>query len=124
MSRTLKIFFMLLGLSIFVLPKQMISAQNPKECCDEKLSVENCCKIDTTKSCHADHSKNNSEKNHCGEDCTQCHSCTVHFVMNYLLAEFNSPLQPHFFIQKFNFAYGNSYFSTTIQNIWQPPKLS
>ncbi|QOW11195.1 hypothetical protein Q73A0000_12935 [Kaistella flava (ex Peng et al. 2021)] len=123
MSRTLKIFFIVLGLSIFILPKQMIYAQTTLECCDQKSIKDDCCKTEKTKSCHTDQSKNKSEKTNCGDDCNNCHSCTVHFVMNYLTPEFNSTLQRHFFIQEINFEYGNSYFSSNIQNIWQPPKI-
>ena len=123
MSGTLKIFFIVLGLGIFILPKQMIYAQTTFECCDQKSIKEDCCKTEKTKSCHSDLSKNKSEKDNCGDDCTNCHSCTVHFVMNYLTPEFNSTLKRHFFIQDLNFEYGNSYFSSDIQNIWQPPKI-
>ncbi|MGA9213541.1 hypothetical protein [Kaistella sp.] len=101
----------------------MIFAQSKIECCDQKSIKEDCCKKEKTKSCHTENSKNKSENNNCGDDCTQCHSCTVHFVMNYLTPEFNSTLQRHFFIQEINFEYGNSYFSSNIQNIWQPPKI-
>ena len=123
MSRTLKIFFIVLGLSIFILPKQMMYAQSKIECCDQKSTKEDCCKTEKTKSCHTDNSKNSTEKNKCGDDCTQCHSCTVHFVLNYLSPEINPTLQKHLFAKTLNFKYGISYFSSNIQNIWQPPKI-
>ena len=123
MSRTLKIFFIVLGLSIFILPKQMIYAQTIVECCDEMSPQQNCCKNEKPESCHSDNSTTKSDKNNCGDDCTQCHSCTVHFVVNYLSPEQTPTLKKHFFIQKFNFEYGNSYFSSNFQNIWQPPKI-
>ena len=114
---------MVLGLSIFILPKQLIFAQSVVECCDQKSDAGDCCKSESTASCHSDSSETQSQKDNCGEDCTQCHSCTVNYVMNYLSPEVNSTLQNHFFIQEFNFEYGNSYFSSSIQNIWQPPKI-
>ncbi|MDQ0476766.1 hypothetical protein QF004_001279 [Chryseobacterium sp. MDT2-18] len=123
MSRTLKIFFIVLGLSIFILPKQMIYAQTTVQCCDQKPTKEECCKTKKPISCHSENSTDHSQKNKCGDDCNKCHSCTVHFVMNYLSSEFNSNLKKHLFIQDLNFGYGNSYFSSNIQNIWQPPKI-
>ena len=124
MSRTLKIFFIVLGLSIFILPKQMIFAQSTVECCDQKVVKDDCCKAKKTTSCHSENSTNDSPENHCGDDCNQCNSCTVNCVMNYLSPEFSMNLKHSFFIQKLNFEYGNSYFSSNIKNIWQPPKLS
>ena len=123
MSKTLKIFFIVLGLSIFILPKQMINAQTIVECCDQMSPQQNCCKTEKTQSCHSDNSNTKSDKNNCGEDCTQCHSCTVNFVLNYLSPEINSTLGTNFFIQKLKFEYGTSYFLSTLQNIWQPPKI-
>ena len=114
---------MVLGLSIFILPKQMINAQMIVECCDEMSPQQNCCKTEKTQSCHSDNSNTKSDKNNCGEDCTQCHSCTVNFVLNYLSPEINSTLGTNFFIQKLKFEYGTSYFLSTLQNIWQPPKI-
>ena len=123
MSRTLKIFFMVLGLSIFILPKQMIYAQTTMECSDHTSTTRGCCTTEKTESCHSENPDSKSEKNSCGDDCTQCHSCTVHFVVNYLSPEFNSTVQNHFFGRETNFNYGITYFSSNIQNIWQPPKI-
>lgn len=123
MLKTLKIFFIVLGLSTFILPTQMLSAQTTIECCDQKATTEECCKTETTTSCHSEKSSNHSQKDNCGENCTQCHSCTVHFVMTYLSPELNSSVQKHLFVKELNFAYGNFYFSSNFQNIWQPPKI-
>ena len=123
MSKTLKIFFIVFGLSIFILPKQMIYAQSNMECCDQKSKKDDCCKTEKSNSCHSENSPNKSEKNNCGDDCNSCHSCSVHFVLNYLSPELKPTLQQHFFIQDLNFNYGISYFSSNIQNIWQPPKI-
>ena len=113
---------MVFGLSIFILPKQMIFAQSVIECCD-RMSDDDCCQKEAAPSCHSENSQDQSDKDNCNDDCTQCHSCTVHFVMNYLSPEFNSTLKKNFFVEKLNFNYGNSYFSSNIQNIWQPPKI-
>ncbi|KIA89259.1 hypothetical protein SAMN05421876_10533 [Kaistella jeonii] len=123
MSRTLKIFFIVLGLSIFILPKQMIFAQSKVECCDQKSTKDDCCKTDKTKTCHSENSKSKSEKNNCGDDCTQCHSCSVHFVINFISPESKTFLTQRFYSQKLSFEYRNFYFSSSFQNIWQPPKL-
>lgn len=123
MSQTLKIFFIVLGLSIFILPNQMLSAQTIVQCCDQMSAQQECCKTEKTESCHADQSKNKSDENNCADDCTQCHSCSVHFVLNYLSAEIHSPKFHKFSIQKLKFDYETSYFLSTLQNIWQPPKI-
>lgn len=123
MSRTLKIFFIVLGLSIFILPQQMIYAQSTSECCDQKSTKDHCSTTEKTESCHSDNSNHQSKKNNCVDDCTQCHSCNVHFVMNFFSPDLNYSLQRHFFIQKLNFEYETSYFPSTLQNIWQPPKI-
>lgn len=123
MTRTFKIFFIVLGLGIFILPKQVVFAQSSIECCDENSTKEECCKNQKPTSCHSEKSKDNSPQNNCGDDCTQCHSCTVHFVMNFLSSEAGFSLTPHLFVKKINFNYRSTYFSSEIQNIWQPPKI-
>ena len=101
----------------------MIYAQTSSECCDQKSTTEDCCTTEKNNSCHSDNSNTKPEKSNCGDDCNQCNSCTVHFVMNYISPELTTSLQQHFFIKELNFEYGNSYFSSNIQNIWQPPKI-
>lgn len=123
MSKTLKIFLIVLGLGIFILPKQMIDAQNSSQSCTHQTAEKDCCNKEKTTSCHSENSKNNSEKNNCGDDCNQCHSCSVHFIMNYLTPETKVISKPHFFAQVLNSEYKNSYFSSTFENIWQPPKI-
>ena len=99
-----------------------------KSCCKKESSSKKdkkeCCKKEKTSSCHSTSSKNKSEKNNCGDDCNKCHSCSVHFVMNYLTPEFNSVLKPHFSDKKSNPDYSNPYFSFSFQNIWKTPKIS
>ena len=123
MSRTLKIFFIVLGLSIFILPKQMIFAQATVECCDQKATKDDCCDYKKSTSCHSENPTDHSKKNNCGDDCTKCHSCTVHFAMNYLSPEVSATDQNHFFFREIKFEYGITYFSSSFENIWQPPKL-
>lgn len=123
MSKTLKIFFIVLGLSIFTLPKQLVFAQSTVECCDQMSIKDNCCKTKKTASCHSENSNSKSEKNSCDNDCTQCHSCTVQFVLNFISPDISQTSHRHLFSKTLNFNYGISYFSSNIQNIWQPPKI-
>ncbi len=123
MLKTLKIFFIVLGLSVFILPKQMMYAQTTMQCCDKMSVQQNCCKTEKTESCHSDQPNNQTDKKSCGDECTQCQSCTVHIVLNYLSPEINATTANNFFIQKLNFEYRSSYFLSTLQNIWQPPKI-
>ena len=123
MSKTLKIFFIVLGLGIFILPKQMIYAQNPVECCDQKSTKDDCCKTEKTKSCHSENSKKKSDKDSCGDNCNQCHSCTINFVLNYISPELQTLAKNQFFNQRLHFDYEISYFSSNLNNIWQPPKI-
>ena len=122
MSRSLKILLIVLGLGVFVFPKQIVFSQNKVESCTEN-TLNECCKKEKNASCHSENTKNNSDKNNCGDDCTQCHSCSVYSVMTYLSPESKTFFTEHFFIQKRSFEYGNSYFSFDFQNIWQPPKI-
>ncbi len=101
----------------------MIYAQTVIECSDQKSTKDDCCTNKKSTSCHTETSTDNSTNNNCSDDCTQCHSCTVNFVMNYLSPEISSTDQNHFFLQEINFEYGISYFSSSFQNIWQPPKV-
>lgn len=123
MSKTLRIFLIVLGLGIFILPKQMLSAQKKIECCEQKSAKENCCKKEKPTSCHSEDSQNSSEKKGCGDDCTQFHSCSVHSVMNYLSPDTKTFLHHHFLSQKLAFEYKSSYFSSNFNKIWQPPKI-
>ena len=119
MLRTLKILFIVLGLGIFILPKQLVFAQNTIECCEQESTESDCCNTETPMSCHPENSKDD-----CADDCSNCHSCTVHFVINFLSPETNDSANQQVFALQLNFDYGISYFSSTIQNIWQPPKIS
>lgn len=100
----------------------MTFAQSTTECCDQ-MSSENYGKTEKPESCHSENSNSESEKSSCGDDCTQCHSCTAHFVMNFLSPEINETSDQHLFSKTLNSKYGISYFSSNIQNIWQPPKI-
>lgn len=123
MLRTFKIVFIVLGLGIFIFPKQMVFAQNITENCDQKSSKEDCCNAELPQSCHSKNASDSPQKEDCADDCHNCHSCTVHYVMNFLSPEIANTLSQNIFALQLNFNYGISYFSSAIQNIWQPPKI-
>ena len=109
MIKKLHIYLIISTLGLFLLPSLTYACGTQSE--------KECCKKEKTSSCHSTSSKNKSEKNNCGDDCNKCHSCSVHFVMNYLTPEFNSVLKPHFSDKKTNSDYSNPYFSFSFQNI-------
>lgn len=123
MSRTLKIFLIVLGLGVFILPKQLVFAKSMTECSDHKTKDAECCKIKSADSCHGEKSQKHSDKENCGDDCTNCHSCTVHCTTNFISPGFDLLINQPIFAYQLNFDYGISYFSSSIQNIWQPPKI-
>lgn len=123
MLRTLKIFLIILGLGVFILPTQTLFAQDAKmECCEKKSMKDDCCKSEEKKSCHGSSEK--SEKNNCGNECANCHTCSVNLALNYYLSEENQPLQQTFFAHQLKFNYEISFFSSSFHNIWQPPKIA
>lgn len=123
MLKSLKIVLLIIGLGVFILPKQMIFAQNIENCCSKSSEKENCCKTEKSKPCHDSNSQNQSEKNTCGNDCSSCHTCSVNFVINYISPDAYSPLNKNLFAKSNRFNYKISFFPSTIHNIWQPPKL-
>lgn len=124
MFKTIKIFLIIFGLVIFILPKQMIFAQTTEQCCDKKFEKDNCCKTEKTKPCHSENSKKDSDKNNCKDDCANCHSCASHFVFNYLSSEIFKSAKNTFAMKSVNFGYGISFYPSNFLNIWQPPKIA
>lgn len=125
MLRTLKIFLIIFGLGVFILPTQTLFAQDAKmECCDKKAERDDCCKSEEKESCHSGSPSQKSEKQNCGNDCSNCHSCSVNFVLNYYRSEEYQPLQKTFFAHQLKFNYEISFISSSFHNIWQPPKIA
>ncbi|WP_027375884.1 hypothetical protein [Kaistella palustris] len=122
MSRTLKIILLIFGLSIFILPKQTLSAQSTEQCSDKKDMQENCCSKDK-KTCHSDSSKKKSEKSNCDDDCTSCHFCSVHVIQNFIPAEAVITAVNSTFAVRLQSGYRLPYTFSSIPNIWQPPKI-
>ncbi|MGZ5193165.1 MAG: hypothetical protein ACXWB4_06550 [Kaistella sp.] len=125
MFRTVKIFLIILGLGVFILPTQTLFAQDAEmECCEKKPMKEDCCNTEQTEPCHSGDSSEHSDKNGCGNDCSNCHSCSVNFVLNYDIIEESQPLMDGFFAHQLKFNYEISFFSSSFHNIWQPPKIA
>lgn len=122
MAKSLKIFLIILGLGIFILPKQTVFAQKVENCCEQKSKKDECCNTEKTKPCHESNPKKGSEKDGCKNDCANCHSCSGNIALNYISPE-SYTSQKQLFIKKISFSYEISFFSSSIQNIWQPPKL-
>jgi len=121
----LKIFLIILGLGVFILPTQTILAQDVEmACCEKNSAQDECCKTEKTAPCHSDNSSEKSEKNGCGNDCSNCHSCSVNFVLNYYHPADDEPLEKAFFAHQLKFDYEISFFSSSFHNIWQPPKIA
>lgn len=120
MLQSLKTFLIILVLGLFIIPNQHFSAQNRMEYGSHQTMKENCC--DT--SCHTDDKNKDTEKEGCADHCKDCTSCSVHFVSNFISLESKQELDCHFFAHVLNADYQISYFSSNIQNIWQPPKLN
>ena len=123
MFKTLKIFLLVLSLGIFILPKQIVFAQQTEMCCELNSTKDDCCNKDQKEQCHNENPKEKNG-NSCGNDCANCHSCSLHFNFTYLSTEFFQPQKKSWTEHAENFGYGISYFSSDFQNIWQPPKIA
>lgn len=125
MFKRLKIFLIILGLGVFILPTQTILAQDVEmACCEKKSAQDECCKTENTAPCHSDNSSENSDKKDCGNDCSNCHSCSVNFVLNYDHPANYDALGQVFLAHQLKFNYDISFFSSSFHNIWQPPKIA
>lgn len=121
MLQKFKIFFIVLGLSLFILPKQTTSAQDTAKVCTQNSYKDDCCKTEKSGSCHSEKSP---KKNSCNDNCSKCHSCSLPLSINFFSAQSVTLSTPAYYAQKLTFEYTNSYFSSSFQNIWQPPKIS
>ena len=122
MANKLKIFFLIFALGMFVIPKQILFAQNSAMSCCIENSIKDCCET---------HKKNTNEKpchdsDKKGHNCTGCTTCTsCHFVafLFSLPAEYlyKKPLAITFIREPF--AYFTPEISVISGKIWQPPKI-
>ena len=63
MFKTLKVFLIILGLGVFILPKQLVSAQGLEPACSHQSSKKECCKSQEDSTCHSKDSKKKCDKN-------------------------------------------------------------
>lgn len=107
---------MILSLGIFILPKQMISAQQTEmSCCKKESKKEDCCK---------DHHQKSDNKSHGCDDgcCSSCNTCTT-FVFNPVLIE-EAIISSNKVVDKTSaFRYQEPFISLSLKEIWQPPKI-
>ena len=123
MLKSLKIFLIILGLGVFILPGQLLSAQEIEQCCEQSTS-ENCCKNDAKKSCHSEKSGKNDHQSGCGKDCGNCQNCIISFVLNFYPAVNKMDAVPTIIGSAKIYPHKFPFFSSLFQNIWQPPKLA
>jgi len=124
MAKSFKIFLMILGLAVFILPNQMTFAQSVEKCCKLNSVKENCCKNEEKKPCHQETPSKKSEQKNCGNDCASCHTCSVSIVFHSISPEVFANSSKKLFHKKMNFKYEISFFSSSFHNIWQPPKIA
>ncbi len=123
MWSTLKIAVLIFGLSIFILPKETLYAQETTECCELQATTDNCCGAQTTE-CHTTSTTDQPIKDNCKNECPKCHTCYMHFTMNFeTIKTFSSP-KSSVYVAKPLFAYQQLFSTTGFHNIWQPPKIS
>lgn len=122
MAKRLKIALMIFALGIFIVPKQMIFAQETEmSCCNKTSSKKECCQKENSKPCHD--SKN--QKNSCEGNCAKCASCS--FTTVFIATEFKNISvegSENFISNKVENFYLTPYFSKLYSAIWQPPKIS
>lgn len=123
MLKSLKIFLIILGLGIFILPTQMLSAQTIEKCCSAESENKDCCKTETEKPCHSEQSSKEKGTSSCGNECANCHTCSILLISTSIPAGIYLTEAPAFSHQNVVFSYTIPFFSSKIQNIWQPPKL-
>lgn len=109
---------MLFCLGIFILPKQIISAQNAEMACDISSMKDDCCKDKSTQN-HHQKDKNDG----CGDDCYSCVTCHTFAVFSYPNLKEISENMGKIPVKKEKFTYVTPDFSEVYSKIWQPPKI-
>lgn len=121
MLRSLKIFLMILGLGSFIFPQQMLAVQTPQECCIESSTACTDHSTNEEEGCHS--GKTSDSENDCKSGCDACYACMAQYIPVILSTTFDNPQAVFYYGDKSTFKYSVSYFSNSIQNIWQPPKI-
>lgn len=117
MIKNVKVFFVILCLGIFLIPKNFYAEATEACCSSELITAADCCS-DTHGS-----SKNSEGKNdHCSDSCNACGTCHSFTVFAFFITEQDEEA-PIFFVAKDHFNYVTPEISDTYTKIWQPPKI-
>ena len=122
MAKHLKIIVMIFALGMFIVPNQMLFAQNTETtCCAKEKAEKDCCSSSKKSNpCHDTSKKSQS----CNNNCTKCNSCSLNIV--FIGEETDKSigeLSPHTISNKVENFYLDPYFSQLSIAIWQPPKI-
>ncbi len=122
MAKHLKIIVMIFALGMFIVPNQMLFAQNTETaCCTTEKSEKDCCSASKKSSpCHDTSKKSQS----CNSNCAKCTSCSLSVV--FLGEETDKSLgeiSSHAISNKVENFYLDPYLSQLSIAIWQPPKI-
>lgn len=115
--KQLQVLLIVFCLGIFLVPKDNFYAQISQEnCCKTDSKADNCCDKD-----HNSHNKN--EKSSCNDDCcSSCMTCCT-FVENISGEAIFVEISLFQTDKNIQFQYSDPYFSDSLEDIWQPPKL-
>ncbi len=108
---------MILCLGLFLVPKESLWSKVSIENCCTSQEMSDCCQADGT----AKHEKSKDGK-HCEDDC--CSTCVSCFHMVASVANKNTFVDIQFTQDHaVEFSYTQPFFSNSLKEIWQPPKL-
>lgn len=114
--KKLQVFLMILFLGIFILPKQMISAQQTEmSCCKKESKKEDCCK---------DHHQKSGNKHQSCDDgcCATCNTCT--FVYNPVLNKDEIFVLSKKILERSSiFSYQEPFISSSLKKFGNRPRL-
>ena len=121
MAKKFRIMLMIFALGLFVIPKQMLFAQNTEMSCCTGKSSKDCCDSQQKKDdkpCH-DSGKKDQKCN----GCTSCSSCHFVILLFSRPAELSYIKPVKILTQKEKFTYITPEISDISGKIWQPPKI-
>ncbi len=119
MKKTLHIFTLILCLGIFLFPKQSFAMSSMKltECCTDTDKTKDCCSAD------AHHTDQHSKEDCSNSCCNICHSYASQVFFSDI-KESNILDKSFVGYKKAVYNYSQPYFSSLLQEIWQPPKIA
>lgn len=123
MLRSIKVLVLVFVLGVFALPKQLVFAQTTIEKCCKEESSTGCCEQPKKDDCHTESSNKSSQHEDCGNDCSNCKTCSVNIMLLSAVPPADFQILAKLHTTREDFSYKSPFFTTQIQNIWQPPKL-